>query len=105
MFGEDNDTLGAVRLEELQQRRISGFEADNVSMAFDGDAPEKTLMVQISPNDRLVGTWTREGGLMRAHFAWQAKLYVTRSVDEAHRYTIEMVKQFRRLRSGAPAIQ
>jgi hypothetical protein len=103
MFNEDDNTLGAMRLDELQQRRITGFEYDNVSMAFDGDAPEKTLLVTISPNDTVVGTWTRKGGLMYAHFPWQTTLYGTRSVDDAHRHTVEMVRQFRRLRAGAPA--
>jgi hypothetical protein len=48
MFSEDDDTLGAMRLDELQQRRITGFDYDNVSMAF---GPDKTLLVTITPND------------------------------------------------------
>jgi hypothetical protein len=103
MFSEDDDTLGAARLDDLQQRRITGFDYDNVSMAFDGNAPEKTLMVMISPNDTLVGTWTRKGGLLHAHFPWQTTLYGTRSVDDAYRHTVEMVRQFRRRRAGASA--
>lgn len=101
MFSEDDNILGAVRLDELQQRRITGFGADNVSMVFDGTASEKTLVVQISPDDSLAGKWTRKGGLMLAHFAWQDEQYRTRSVDDAYDYTVEMVKQFLRIRVGA----
>jgi hypothetical protein len=103
MFENEPDTVGAKRLQELQQQRITGFEADNVSMAFDGDAPEMTLMVQISPNDTLVGTWTRKGGLLHAHFPWQNEVYGTRSVEDAYAHTVEMVGQFRKYRARKQA--
>ena len=99
MLDNETSTVGAARLQELQQRRITGFEVDNVSRAFDSDAPEMTLMVHISPNDTLVGTWTRKGGLLHAHFPWQDVLYGTRSVDDAYDHTVEMVRQFRRYRA------
>jgi hypothetical protein len=89
--------LGAQRLDELQKRRITGFDYDNVSMAF---GPDKTLLVTITPNDTPVGNWTRQGGLMVAHFAWAAP-YSTRSLDEAYGHTVEMVRQFRRIRAGS----
>jgi hypothetical protein len=96
MFSEDNDTLGAVRLDDLQKRRVTGFQFDNVSMAF-GPESVKTLHVELG--DQSIGTWTRDGGLLLAHFAWQSHPCSTRSVNEAHSYTVEMVRQFRRRRA------
>ena len=99
---KDSDLLGALRLDELQPRRIHQFPPNSVSMVGAVDVPEKTLLVQIGPDDETVGTWTRKGGLMVAHFKWAAP-YSTRSVDEAYDQTVEMVRQYRRLRAGNTA--
>ena len=92
--------IGARRLQELQQRRITGLQLDNASYALN---PEPHLRCIVEFNDAEIGWWTRtDTGALVARFFREMPPCETDSVDVAHKYSEEAARKYQRWLAQRP---